>query len=77
MHPHDKNCMYCGAEIWASYQGMNTLIHIVCPNKPPMTAEEGAAVAFGLMGMAEAIRLAHPPIIQDADWHLEEHERAF
>jgi hypothetical protein len=30
--------------------------HTVCPQKPPLTAEEGAAVAFGIIGMAMAIK---------------------
>jgi hypothetical protein len=59
-HPHELNCQWCNASRWSDCaEGTLTVrewVDHVCPNKPPQTAGEGAAVAFGLMGMAEAIR---------------------
>lgn len=53
MHPRDRTCEWCGFgplyELHPS--GVQFRSH-PCPGKPPATPEDGAAIAFGLMGMA-------------------------
>lgn len=72
MHPHDKNCRWCGAELYAPRADGDRFwppfIHTSCQNKPPQTPEDGAAVAFGLMGMAEAIRTTYLRIVEVSGW---------
>ena len=60
-----SRCCYCSRSLPA------------LPDDLPYGFRHGAAVAFGLLGMAEAIRAAHPVVLRDADWHLEDDERGF
>lgn len=67
MHHYDVHCRWCDWETpYETYRSINGYEYRayawqkraehVCPLKPPLTPEQGAAVAFGLLGMAEAIR---------------------
>jgi len=61
MHPHDRNCRWCGfGPLTITTDGWVSFNPHACPGKPPQTAEDGAAVAFGIIGMAEAIRANQP-----------------
>ncbi len=56
-HPHDLSCRWCGfGPLYTSENGMIKSSHHACTGKPPLTPEDGAAAAFGLMGMALAIK---------------------
>lgn len=56
-HIHDFICQWCGVDIWeTTEEHVFRFIPHDCPSRPMQSAQEGAAVAFGLMGMAEAIR---------------------
>lgn len=57
MHPNDVTCRWCRfSPMYVSVDGVICGVDHICRQKPPLTPDEGAAVAFGLMGMAEAIR---------------------
>lgn len=60
MHPFDDHCQWCGHPSWQGPHGLGVKMWQPhdCPNKPPLTAEEGAAVAFGIVGMFGALREA-------------------
>lgn len=56
----DTYCMYCGAgPLWVDRPDSplrpRVRIHHVCPQKPPLTAEEGVAAVGGVVLMAMAI----------------------
>lgn len=70
----ELNCKACGGQMALDCWGCN--YHDMAEGIEE-AGKLGAAVAFGLMGMAEAIRAAHPVVLRDADWHLEEDERGF
>lgn len=60
MHWHDNHCRWCNIETAVLYRDgvIEWWVHKdhACPQKPPLTPEEGAAVAFGIIGMGEAIK---------------------
>lgn len=56
-HPDDFRCRFCHEHILHyTALGIRSPCEHVCKGKPPLTPADGAAAAFGLMGMAEAIR---------------------